>query len=67
MSEFDKLEDEAVMEAREHPEQVKKGEEAAKKKLELDSQDNQSGPGSKTPASRRTVAPAGDAVRSPSA
>jgi hypothetical protein len=43
MSEFDKLKDEATKEVREHPQQVKEGEQFAEKKLGLDGQDDQSG------------------------
>ncbi len=35
MSEFDKLKDDAEKEAKDHPEQVQKGEQAAEKKLGL--------------------------------
>lgn len=35
MSEFDKLKDDAEKEAKDHPEQVEKGEQAAEKKLGL--------------------------------
>jgi hypothetical protein len=41
MSEFDKLKDEAEKEAKEHPQQVKEGEQAAEKKLGLGGQDDQ--------------------------
>jgi hypothetical protein len=45
MSEFDKLKDDAEKYAKDHPEQVKKGEEAAEKKLGLPGQENSgSGP-----------------------
>ena len=43
MSEFDKLKDEATKEAKEHPQQVKEGEQFAEKKLGLDNQDDQPG------------------------
>jgi hypothetical protein len=39
MSEFDKLKDEGEQYAKDHPEQVKKGEDAAEKKLGLGQQD----------------------------
>jgi hypothetical protein len=38
MSDFDKLKDEAGKEIKEHPEQVKEGEQAVEKKLGVDSQ-----------------------------
>lgn len=41
MSEFDKLKDEAEKQAREHPQQVKEGEQAIEKKLGLGGQDDQ--------------------------
>jgi hypothetical protein len=41
MSDFDKLKDEATKEVKEHPQQVKEGEQFAEKKLGLGSQDDQ--------------------------
>jgi hypothetical protein len=40
MSEFDKLKDEGEQYAKDHPEQVKKGEDALESKLGLGQQDN---------------------------
>jgi hypothetical protein len=46
MSEFDKLKDEGEQYAKDHPEQVKKGEQAAEKKLGLPGEGgNQTGQG----------------------
>jgi hypothetical protein len=54
MSEFDKLKDEGEQYAKDHPEQVKKGENAAEQKLGLGGQDNaqsgDAGPDSKDTA-----------------
>ena len=41
LSEFDKMKDEAEKEAKEHPQQVKEGEQAAEKKLGMNNQDDQ--------------------------
>jgi hypothetical protein len=41
MSEFDKLKDQAEQEVKEHPEQVKAGEQAAEKELGVLGQDNE--------------------------
>lgn len=41
MSEFDKLKDQAGQELKEHPEQVKKGEEAVEKKIGVTGQDDE--------------------------
>ena len=49
MSEFDKLKDEAEKETREHPEQVRKGEQAVEKKLGGDSEDDQHDHGNAPP------------------
>ena len=46
MSEFDKLKDEAEQYAQQHPDQVKKGEQAAEEKLGIGQQD----PGQDQPA-----------------
>lgn len=40
MSEFDKLKDQAEQQIKEHPEQVKKGEQAVEKKLGVTGQDD---------------------------
>lgn len=41
MSEFDKLKDQAEQYAKEHPEQVKKGEQAVEEKLGMDTQEEE--------------------------
>lgn len=41
MSEFDKLKDQAEQEIKEHPEQVKEGEQAVEKKLGVVGQDDE--------------------------
>jgi hypothetical protein len=51
MSEFDKLKDEGEQYAKDHPEQVKKGEQAAEKKLGLPGEGgNQTGQGGRDEA-----------------
>jgi hypothetical protein len=51
MSEFDKLKDEGEQYAKDHPEQVKKGEQAAEKKLGLPGEGgNQTGQGGRDQA-----------------
>jgi hypothetical protein len=56
LSEFDKMKDEAEKEAKEHPQQVKEGEQAAEKKLGLNSQDDQTSQHGQTSASQDTDA-----------
>jgi hypothetical protein len=41
MSDFDKLKDEAEKEIKEHPEQVREGEQAAEKKIGVLGKDNE--------------------------
>lgn len=41
VSEFDKLKDDAEQYAKEHPEQVKKGEQAIEEKLGMDTQEGE--------------------------
>jgi hypothetical protein len=45
VGEFDKLKDDAEQYAQQHPEQVKKGEQAAEKELGVQGQDAQAGQG----------------------
>jgi hypothetical protein len=58
MSEFDKLKDDAEKYAQDHPEQVQKGEEAAKKKLGLPGQEN-SGSGQQDQSGQDESGPGG--------